>query len=111
MYWRFLKKKPFILGKELIKSLESFSNVLARQFNRDGYCLHRAIPKQPEESVSAGVGQPQNLRPLASLNFLSLAASAPALPGANFGRLLGIFPILQVISVYINFNREFHKTL
>ena len=65
-----------------------------------------------EKLVSAGVGQPLNFRPPpplptkrrwgprpASLNFLSLAASAPAKPDENSGRLLGRFPIFN-LSVY-----------
>src|SRR5580700_10272878 len=44
---------------------------------------------------SAGVGQPPLLSPPASLNFLSLAASAPATPGSKSGRLLGIFTLFE----------------
>ena len=46
------------------------------------------IPKQPEESVSASVGQPPLFVPPASLNFLSLAASAPASLDENRGASL-----------------------
>jgi hypothetical protein len=44
---------------------------------------------------SAGVGQPLFLGPSASINFLSLSASAPAPPDSKPGRLLGISRFLN----------------
>jgi|GEM_PF-24426 len=58
--------------------------------------LNVIIPKQPEESVSAGVGLPPLLSPPASLNFLSLAASAPRTLTQNRGASLASYRFFRL---------------
>jgi len=66
------------------------------------------IPKQLEKLVFGVVGQPQNLSPPASLNFLSLAASASASPGQIWGASL---PNSQLFKSFVYTTRNSHRKI
>ena len=99
---------PRAVQPERLSLKESIHKLLQESISGGALPQRRGVFGDP----LGGVGQPLNLSspaphpkgdaPLGApaLNFLSLAASASATPSSNLGRLLAIFPILEVVCVY-----------